>query len=215
MNKSKCAKDKPKNESVKEFTINTALSALFIVLLFILTIPATTSQVNTIQKNLTVKIYTPLDFSNIYIGISDGGYRLIAEKGTVYNFRVFVKNGMTNMSFHNIRLEKNKAPFKIVKLYPENVDQLKPLEITIFYVDVEIPENTSKKNYPISFDLASEEFPGGVFQFESEIRVVDRIKTEYYPIYSAIIIAFIILVIYRKMKFNKTNKKFLRHRRIK
>lgn len=142
-------------------------------------------------------------YSNIWLGVSTGGYDLIAKKGETYGFEVFVKNGMNNQSLHNLEIISTDMQFTLNSITPKIIDQIKPMEIRIFYVNVTIPSNISSGKYPVKFDLRSEEFPVGVFSLETEIKAVDRIKIELYLFYTLLILIILILLFYRKWKQNK------------
>jgi hypothetical protein len=142
-------------------------------------------------------------YSDIWLGVSTGGYNLIAEKGETYEFRVFVKNGMANTSMHNLEIIPIDMQFPVNSITPKVMDQIKPMEIRIFYVNVTIPSNILSTKYPIKFGLVSEEFPVGIFSLESEIKVVDRIKVELYIFYTLLILLILFLLFYRKWKQNK------------
>lgn len=158
-------------------------------------------------KELNVTVVRPSDYSDIWLGVSTGGYRLISEKGSSYTFRVFIKNGMSNRSLHNVEAIPSNFPFEINSITPKYIEQLKPMEIRIYYVNVSIPENTERGTYPIKFDVSCIEFPMGVFSLESEIKVVDRIKKEFYIVYVLLMIIILILLFYRKHKIKKINEK--------
>jgi len=158
-------------------------------------------------KELEVTIVKPGDYSDIWLGVSTGGYRLITEKGSSYELRVFIKNGMSNRSLHNVEIIPNNFPFEINSITPKYIEQLKPMEIRIYYVNVSIPEDAEKGTYPIKFDVSSSEFPIGVFSLESEIKVVNRLRKEFYALYVLIMVIILILLFYRKFKIKKINEK--------
>ncbi|OGJ21229.1 hypothetical protein A3K73_02310 [Candidatus Pacearchaeota archaeon RBG_13_36_9] len=158
-------------------------------------------------KELNVTIVQPGYYSDIWLGVSTGGYRLITEKGSSYELRVFVKNGMSNRSLHNVEIIPNNFPFEINSITPKYIEQLKPMEIRIYYVNVSIPETEEKGTYPIKFEVSSDEFPIGVFSLESEIKVINRLKKEFYILYVLIMVIILILLFYRKFKIKKINEK--------
>lgn len=178
---------------------------LFIFLIFILQ-----STVYAETRELGVKIYGPQDFSDIWLGISTGGYRLLAEKGTDYNFRIFIKNGMSERAINNFQIIEEEFPFKVKDINPRSFEQIKPMEVVIIWVSAEIPEDTSRGVYPLKFGCSAVEFPQGVFTLESEIKVVKKIRKIYYPIYTIIILGLIALLIYRKYKIKKINDSIVR-----
>ena len=169
---------------------------LFAVLFFIPSASAAITDVN-------VTYMLNKSYSDVWLGVSTGGYNLIAEKGETYEFRVFVKNGMSNRSMHNLEIIPADFPFSVNSITPRTIEQIKPMEIRIFYVNVTIPPNLISAKYPIKFNLVSEEFPVGVFSLESEIKVVDRIKVELYLFYTFLILFILTLLFYRKWKQNK------------
>jgi uncharacterized membrane protein len=158
-------------------------------------------------RNLTVTISGPADYSSIWLGISTGGYKILAEKGNDYTFRVFIKNGMDNRSLHNVQISpKENFSFKINSITPQSIEQLKPMEIRIYYVNISIPENTTEKKYPIFFDVSADEFPIGVFSLGGEkekLEVVRKINTPLYVFLGIISALILALLFYRKFKQSK------------
>jgi uncharacterized membrane protein len=146
---------------------------------------------------------THKSYSDIWLGVSTGGYDLIAKKGETFEFEVFVKNGMNNRSLHDLEILPVDIPFPVNSITPKIINQIKPMEIRIFYVNVTIPKNISSGKYPIKFNLISDEFPPGIFSLETEIKAVDRIKVELYLFYTFLILFIIFLLFYRKWKQNK------------
>jgi uncharacterized membrane protein len=155
------------------------------------------------ERNLTVKIYTPLDFTDIWLGTSTGGYDLIAEKGTNYTFEIFVKNGMNNRSLHNVYLGPNNFPFEINSITPQIIENIKPMEIKRYFVNVSVPLNATEGKYQIKFDIGADEFPMGIFMLENELQVVRKLKTGLYATYAAISIIILALFFFRKYKLSK------------
>ena len=142
-------------------------------------------------------------YADIWLGVSTGGYDLIAEKGETFEFEVFVKNGMANQSLHNLEIIPKDMSFTVNSITPKLIEQIKPMEIVIFNVNVTIPSETPSAKYLVKFDLLSGEFPVGIFSLETEIKVVDRIKVELYIFYTFLIILIIFWLFYRKWKQNK------------
>lgn len=190
----KSTKMEIKKNNVKNIIIVSAI----IVVLFLLPM-----NVHAQARNLTVKIYTPLDFNNIWLGTSTGGYDLIAEQGTDYVFEIFVKNGMNNMSLHNVYMTPKDFPFEVKSITPKKFEELKPMEIKRYWVHIFVPSNSTEGKYPINFDIGSDEFPPGIFILENEIKVVRKIRTGVYITYAAISIILIAILIYRKIKIRK------------
>ena len=154
-------------------------------------------------KELNVSIVNPGDYSDIWLGVSTGGYKLITERGSSYTFRIFIKNGMNNRSLNNVEMVPSNFPFEINSITPKYIEQIKPMEIRIYYVNVSVPETEATGTYPIKVDISSSEFPIGVFSLESEIKVVRKIRTSIYVIYATIIVLILFLLFYRKFKQNK------------
>jgi uncharacterized membrane protein len=142
-------------------------------------------------------------YSDIWLGVSTGGYDLIAEKGETFEFEVFVKNGMTNRSMHNLQIIPKDMQFPVNSITPKIIEQIKPMEIIIFRVNVTIPSEIPSAKYTVKFDLASLEFPAGIFSLETEIKVVDRIRVELYLFYTFLILFILFWLFYRKWKQNK------------
>ena len=159
--------------------------------------------INVNARELNVSIIDSAGYSDIWLGISIGGYKLIAEQGSNYTFRVFIKNGMNNRSLNNVEISPNNLPFEITSIIPKSIGQLKPMEIRIYNVNVSIPQNTKTGKYPIKFDISSNEFPKGLFFLDSEIKVVREIKTYVYIIYAFFIGVILALLFYRKFKQSK------------
>jgi uncharacterized membrane protein len=182
-------------------------SVIGIFLLFGLII-FSTSQVNAEIQNVSVTVLTNLNqFSGIWLGISTGGYKILAERGHDYTFRVFIKNGMDNRSLHNIGISpKENFSFKVNGITPNLIEQLKPMEIRIYYVNITIPENTTEKKYPILFDVIADEFPIGVFSLGGEkeqLEVVRKINMPLYVFFAIVSIIILALLFYRKYKQSK------------
>lgn len=156
--------------------------------------------INVDARELNVSIVDTSGYSDIWLGISTGGYKLIAEQGSNYTFRVFIKNGMNNRSLNNVEISQNNLPFEITSITPKSIGQLKPMEIRIYNVNVSIPQNTQTGKYPIKFDVSCNEFPKGLFFLESEIKVVREIKTSVYILYAFFIAVILALLFYRKFK---------------
>jgi uncharacterized membrane protein len=160
--------------------------------------------INAEARNLTVNIVTPGSYADIWLGVSTGGYNLIAEKGETYAFRVYVKNGMANKSLHNIGISpKTEFPFQVNSITPKTIDQLKPMEIRVYEVNITIPENTTEKKYNAAFDVFADEFPIGVFSLGGEkeqIDVVKKINTLLYIFLGILTIIILGLLFYRKYK---------------
>lgn len=159
-----------------------------------------------VEKNLSVKIYTPLDFTDIWLGTSTGGYDLMAEKGTTYTFKVYIKNGMTNRSLHNVYIVPNNFPFEVNSITPKSIEQLKPMEIRIYVVNISIPENASTGKYGMDFEVASDEFPPGIFNLEHELEVVRKMNTGLYVAYAVITMIILVWFFIRKGKIWKEDK---------
>jgi uncharacterized membrane protein len=183
--------------------INKMVSKKRIILSVAIALFLLTSAISVNARELKISIIDVGNFSDIWLGISTGGYKLIAEKGSSYTFRIFIKNGMANRSLNNVELSPNSLPFNLTSITPRSIEQLKPMEIRIYYVNVSIPGNTETGKYPIKFDIASNEFPRGVFSLESEIKVVRKINTWVYVIYVILIVAILGLLFYRKLKQSK------------
>jgi len=147
-----------------------------------------------------------MDFNDIWLGTSTGGYDLIAEKNTTYAFKVFVKNGMTNRSLNNIYIEPSNLPFKVNSITPKTFEQLKPMEIKIYMVNITIPENATVGKYTLDFDIVSNEFPPGVFRLEHDLKVVTKINNGLYIFYVLITVAILIWFFFRKGKIWKEEK---------
>lgn len=154
-------------------------------------------------RELNTRIVDVGNYSDIWLGISTGGYKLIAEKGSSYTFRIFIKNGMADRSLNNVELFPTNFPLNITSITPRSIEQLKPMEIRIYYINVSVPEDLEPKKYPINFDVASNEFPRGVFSLQSEIKVVRKINTWVYITYAVLIVAILGLLFYRKFKQNR------------
>jgi uncharacterized membrane protein len=157
-------------------------------------------------RNLTVTVVNPADYSSIWLGISTGGYELIAEQNKDYQFDIFVKNGMNNRSLNNLLIIPSTLPFRINSMKPEAIDQLKPMEIQRFIVNVTIPNNATIGKYKIEFDVASNEFPIGVFKFSGELKVVKSINWVIMFIESFFIILVLVLLVIRKLRINNEAK---------
>lgn len=168
---------------------------LFTALFFI---PASSAAITDVNVSFLNKSY-----SDIWLGVSTGGYDLIAKKGETYGFEVFVKNGMNNLSMHNLEIIPKDMQFNLNSITPKKIEQIKPMEIRVFYVNVTIPQEIISAKYSVKFDLISDEFPAGIFSLETEIKVVDRIKIELYLFYTFLILLILFLLFYRKWKQNK------------
>ena len=164
-------------------------------------------------KNATVTVLTEQDYSDIWLGISTGGYDLITELSSTYEFRVFVKNGMPERALHNVKIAPNNFPFAINSITPSSFQEIKPMEIVIFWVNTSIPSNATVGKYAIRFDVSSDEFPAGVFSLSSEIKVVKNIKTWLYALYAFITLLILVVFFYRKRKILLEEKKLGRKTR--
>ena len=98
-------------------------------------------------RNLTVTVFGPEIYADIWLGISTGGYDVVGEKGKDLVFRVFVKNGMTDRSLHNVELVPTDFPFEINSITPRIVEQLKPMEIVVYHVNCSVPEDVNSALY--------------------------------------------------------------------
>lgn len=156
-------------------------------------------------KNTSVTLLTNQSYADVWMGLSTGGYRLLTERGLDYEFRVFIKNGMNDRSIHNLQVSSQSFPFNIKKITPEKIEQLRPMEIKIVYVVVEIPEGSDIGTYPFEFDFSSNEFPTGVFKLAGEIKVVKKLPKYLYPIYTTIILGLVVLLLYRKRRIWRLN----------
>ena len=154
--------------------------------------------------NANVTSLTEVDYSNIWFGISNGGYQLLAARGSEFVFRVFVKNGMSDRSLNNVLLHTEQLPFQVNKVTPLEIDQLKPMEIGIFWINVTIPEDAQVGIHPLSIDVSSDEFPVGVFRLGTQITVKKRIPIELYVFYACLTLALIIFTFVRKRRIDKT-----------
>lgn len=154
-------------------------------------------------KNESIKVLIDQDYSDIWFGISTGGYKLLAEKDSSFSFRIFIKNGMSDRSLHNVEISPNNLLFNVNSITPKSIEQLKPMEIRIFFVNITIPPDIEEGKYPLNFDVSSDEFPRGVFRLDSELKVVRKIRTELYILYIAVIIGILVLLFYRKLQQNK------------
>jgi hypothetical protein len=172
---------------------------LFMLSAFLFFIPFSSAAIT----DANVTDITHKSYSDIWLGVSTGGYDLIAEKGETYEFEVFVKNGMNNRSLHNLEIIPVDMQFPLNSITPKLAEQIKPMEIRVFYVNVTIPEEIPSGKYPIKFDLRSNEFPAGIFYLETEVKAVDRIKVELYLFYTLLILFILFWLFYRKWKQNK------------
>ena len=157
-------------------------------------------------SNVTVTSLTEQDYSSIWLGISTGGYELITPIGQDYVFRIFVKNGMGNRSLHNLSISANNFTFQVNDIKPKIVEQIKPMEIIVFYVNATIPPDTKEGRYVLNMDVYSYEFPKGVFKLSSEIKVVKHINTLLYGTYAAIAVLLLVWLFIRKYKISKEDK---------
>ena len=183
----------------------TRILFIFIITILIGTIITSESQAQ--PRNLTVEIFGPERFADIWLGISTGGYDVVAVRGKELNFRVFVKNGMADRSLHNLEIMPRDFPFEIESIIPRRIEQLKPMEIVIFRVNTTIPEDAEIGRYRYVFDVKSDEFPTGVFELIDEIKVVKRLRTELYSLYALISIIILAILFYRKWEISKQGKK--------
>ncbi|MGY4884711.1 MAG: hypothetical protein ACP5NZ_04000 [Nanobdellota archaeon] len=174
----------------------TIILILFIFLFFMPFLSAKITSANVTDiSNMT--------YSDIWLGVSTGGYDLIAKKGETFEFEIFVKNGMNNRSLHNLGISPDEMKFQVNSITPKIIDQIKPMEIRVFVVNVTVPKDLLSAKYPIKFNVFSDEFPIGVFSLESEIKAVDRIKVELYIFYTLLIFIILMWLFYRKWKQNK------------
>lgn len=180
---------------------------LFIFIITILIGTIITSEAQAQPRNLTVEIFGPERFADIWLGISTGGYDVVAVRGKELNFRVFVKNGMADRSLHNLEIMPRDFPFEIESIIPRRIEQLKPMEIVIFRVNTTIPEDAEIGIYRYIFDVKSDEFPTGVFELNDEIKVVKRLRTELYTLYALLSIIILAILFYRKWEISKQGKK--------
>jgi len=182
------------------------LMVLMWVLILIVILSTSSNNVSAVSKNLSVKIYTPLDFTSIWLGISTGGYDVMTERGTTYTYRVFIKNGMNNNSLQNIYIIPNNLPFKVNSITPKSFEQLKPMEIKIYLVNITIPKNATIGKYTMNFDVASDEFPPGIFRLQHELKVVDKINIGLYVAFVLITVIILVWFFIRKTKIWKEDK---------
>lgn len=166
-----------------------------------------TNETKAQPRNLSVEIFGPERFADIWLGISTGGYDVVAVRGKELNFRVFVKNGMADRSLHNLEIIPSDFPFEIESIRPRKIEQLKPMEIIIFRVNATIPEDAEIGRYRYTYDVKSDEFPTGVFQLNDEIKVVKRLNVELYAIYAITSIIILAILFYRKWEIAKQGKK--------
>jgi hypothetical protein len=176
--------------------------SFIIVLSFIISLIFFISSSEAVITNTSISVLTEQDYSQIWFGMSTGGYNLISEKNKDYIFSIYVKNGMAKTSLNNVELSSD-SEFKINSITPKSVEQLKPLEIRIFIVNMTIPKDIKSGKYPLVFDVSTKEFPVGIFKLNTEIKIVDRIKYELYFIYTFLIILILIILFYRKIKLDK------------
>jgi uncharacterized membrane protein len=154
-------------------------------------------------RNLTVQVYGPSDFANVWLGISGGGYQLIAEKGKPFTFEIFVKNGMPNASMTNLEIAPREFPFPIEGITPKKMEMIKPMEIVRFVVTTTIPADSQQGYYNYAFDVSSDQFPIGIFTYSDRFKVVDNIN---YPLYGAmafISVAIIAVLLWRKYQLSR------------
>jgi hypothetical protein len=151
-------------------------------------------------ENASLTVISEQDYSDIFLGISTGGYDLLAERGSSFAFEVFVKNGMPDRALHNIAISPANFPFGINSITPKMIGEVKPMEIVMFIVNTTIPADAQVGKYSVSFDVSSTEFPTGVFWLSTEIKVLNRINTGLYAFYAAVTIALLALLFYRKRK---------------
>jgi len=147
-------------------------------------------------ENVNVTVIKAQDYSNIWLGFSTGGYDLIAEKGTDFVFKLYVKNGMPDDSINNIKV--SPQGFDVNSITPKTIEYVKPMEIVIFTVNMTVTDTTG--TIPANFDISADQFPKGVFTLESEIEVVEEHNIFMYATYTILIIAIITTLIYRKYK---------------
>jgi uncharacterized membrane protein len=154
--------------------------------------------------SMNVTKVNPSDYSDIWLGVSTGGYKLIAEKGSSFTFELFIKNGMNIRSLHDVKISPSSDfQFNVTDITPKSIDQLKPMEIRFYLVNITIPEDTPEGKYPLLFDVSSAEFPQGVFSLKDEIKIVRRINTELYIAYAVLSVLIIAFLIYRKIRLGK------------
>lgn len=165
-----------------------------------------TSQVMAAFANISIISYSDQDYSDIWLGISTGGYGLMAQRGNDYVFRIFVKNGMAERSLNNVVISSETFPFKINSITPKKIEQIKPMEIVIYNVNITVPNNATQGKYPFIFDVESEEFPTGVFKLSEEIKIMKRINVELYAAYLLISIILLAVLFYRKRKIALQDK---------
>jgi len=185
----------------KSFQLKINMKKIMVIILFasLFFIPFSSAAITSVDiDSLSNKSY-----SHIWLGISTGGYDLMAEKGNTYEFRVFVKNGMSNQSMHNLEIIPADLQFPVNSITPKTIEQVKPMEIRIFYVNVTIPSDIPPGKIPIKFDLVSNEFPVGIFSLESEIKVMDKANIGLYLFYTFLILLILFWLFYRKWKQNK------------
>jgi len=182
---------------------NMIISSVALLLIMSVMLIINSHQVNAGFSNITVVSLTEKNYSNIWLGISTGGYALITPINNSYTFRIFVKNGMGDASMHNLAIAPRNFPFQVNSIKPKTIDQIKPMEIVIFYVNATIPENATLGKYPIIFDVYADEFPSDVFKLSSEITVVQKIDYVQYGIYLLIAIGLIIWLFVRKNRMLK------------
>jgi hypothetical protein len=127
-------------------------------------------------QNVSLTVIGEQDYSDIFLGISTGGYDLLAEKGSSFAFEVFVKNGMPDRALHKIAISPASFPFPINSITPKTIEEVKPMEIVMFIVNTTIPADAAIGKYSVSFDVSSDEFPVGVFFLSTEIKVLNKIN---------------------------------------
>lgn len=155
-------------------------------------------------QDVTVDVLGEKNYSDIWLGISTGGYKLIAEKGEDFIFDVYIKNGMNEKSLHNVEIAPTEDfPFKVNEITPKSIEQLKPMEIRRYLVNISIGADVANGKYPIKFDVLSLEFPRGVFSMNEEIEIVRHIKWWIYILYGLASLLILAILIYRKIKMGK------------
>ena len=150
-------------------------------------------------KNLTVKVTNPSAYSDVWLGISTGDYKLVAEQGKDFEFKIYVKNGMAKRAINNLELHPRELAFQLNSITPKLFEQVKPMEIVTFTLNVSIPKDAIGK-YPIILEPSADEFPQGVFQLKDEIQIVSRIRYELYAMYTLMIIAIFVALFVRKYR---------------
>jgi uncharacterized membrane protein len=158
---------------------------------------------NVFAKNLSVVVSGPSDYSSIWLGISTGGYQILTPAGSTYALKIYVKNGMNNRSLHNIQILTDTFPFPVNTVKPKSFEQVKPMEIVVFTINMTVPSNTTLGDHQFLCDVTADEFPAGIFKLQDKITVVKRIRWELYILYTLLCIAILVALFYRKYKLRK------------